>query len=113
MNRLLSASMTSIELSLRLTRIAFSAGLFLVIDFCFSFVPFGHYDEPEVLLYENSSMCPMGADVRHVSQTAMFATIHVNDSVAAVNSHIFLLRALGRGVTRLAGSPYEPHEWAR
>jgi hypothetical protein len=34
------------------------------MDFCLIFVPFGHYDEPEILPYENPSMCPMGADVR-------------------------------------------------
>jgi hypothetical protein len=36
----------------------------LLIDFCLIFVPFGHYDEPEILPYENTSVCPMGADVR-------------------------------------------------
>ncbi|MDP7650447.1 MAG: hypothetical protein QGF38_01925, partial [Rhodospirillales bacterium] len=33
--------------------------------FCLIFVPFGHYDEPEILPYANPSMCPKGADVRH------------------------------------------------
>jgi len=40
------------------------AGSFLFIDFCLIFVPFGHYDEPEFLPYENPSVCPKGADVR-------------------------------------------------
>jgi hypothetical protein len=35
------------------------------MDFCLIFVPFGHYDEPEILPYENTSICPKGADVRH------------------------------------------------
>jgi ABC-type amino acid transport substrate-binding protein len=35
------------------------------MDFCLIFVPFGHYDEPEILPYENPSICPKGADVRH------------------------------------------------
>jgi hypothetical protein len=34
------------------------------MDFCLIFVPFGHYDEPEILPYENPSICPKGADVR-------------------------------------------------
>jgi len=34
------------------------------IDFCLIFVPFGHCDEPEILRYENPSVCPEGADVR-------------------------------------------------
>ena len=29
-------------------------------------MPFGHYDEPEILPYENPSMCPRGADVRQL-----------------------------------------------
>jgi len=41
------------------------------MDFCLIFVPFGHYDEPEILPYENPSMCPMGADVRHGRDTAI------------------------------------------
>jgi hypothetical protein len=35
------------------------------MDFCLIFVPFGHYDEPEILPYENPSICPRGVDVRH------------------------------------------------
>ena len=35
------------------------------MDFCLISVPFGHYDEPEILRYENTSACPIGADVRH------------------------------------------------
>jgi hypothetical protein len=40
----------------------------LLIDFCLIFVPFGHYDEPEILPYENPSICPKGADVRQLEQ---------------------------------------------
>ncbi len=29
------------------------------------FVPFGHYDEPEILRYAITSICPKGTDVRH------------------------------------------------
>jgi len=38
------------------------------MDFCLIFVPFGHYDEPEILPYENPSICPRGADVRHAGE---------------------------------------------
>jgi hypothetical protein len=34
------------------------------MDFCLIFVPFGHYDEPEILPYEKHPICPRGADVR-------------------------------------------------
>jgi hypothetical protein len=37
------------------------------MDVCLIFVPFGHYDEPEILPYENPSMCPRGADVRQIA----------------------------------------------
>jgi hypothetical protein len=47
-----------------MTQCLFSAGAFLLINFCLIFIPFGHYDEPEILSYENTSMCPKGADVR-------------------------------------------------
>ena len=43
-----------------------SAGSFLLIEFCLIFVPFGHYDEPEILRYAITSICPKGADVRHI-----------------------------------------------
>ena len=33
------------------------------MDFCLIFVPFGHYDEPEILRYEKRLFCPRGADV--------------------------------------------------
>jgi len=39
-----------------------------VCDFCLIFVPFGHYDETEILPYENTSMCPKGADVRQLKR---------------------------------------------
>ena len=46
----------------------FSAGAFVLIDFCLIFVPFGHYDEPEILPYANTSICPIGADVTRVGE---------------------------------------------
>ncbi|MDP6566888.1 MAG: hypothetical protein QF578_18820, partial [Alphaproteobacteria bacterium] len=45
----------------------FSAGAFSLMDFCLIFVPFGQYDEPEILRYAITSMCPKGADVRQNS----------------------------------------------
>ena len=38
-------------------------------DHCLIFVPFGHYDEPGILPYENPSICPRGADVRQSGNT--------------------------------------------
>ena len=32
----------------RISRTAFSTGSFSFSDFCFIFIPFGHYDEPEI-----------------------------------------------------------------
>ncbi len=42
-----------------------SAGSFELMDSCLIFIPFGHYDEPEILLYENPSICPKDVDVTH------------------------------------------------
>ena len=47
-----------------MSRTGFSAGSFELTDFCLIFVPFGHYDEPEILSYAIPLICPMGADVR-------------------------------------------------
>jgi len=48
-----------------MSRMACSAGSLLLMVFCLIFVPYGHCDEPEKLPYENHSICPKGADVRH------------------------------------------------
>ena len=50
-------------------RTVLSAGSFLLIDFCLIFVPFGHYDEPEILRYAITSICPKGADVSQSTNT--------------------------------------------
>ncbi|MGJ0622233.1 MAG: type IV secretory system conjugative DNA transfer family protein [Methylocystis sp.] len=36
------------------------------MDFSLIFVLFGHYDEPEILRYANTSTRPIGVDVRHI-----------------------------------------------
>ena len=46
----------------------------MLIDFCLIFVPFGHYDEPEILRYAITSICPKGADVRHRLSTYAVGT---------------------------------------
>jgi hypothetical protein len=49
----------------RISRTALSARSLLLNDFWLIFVPCGHYDEPEILRYAITSICPRGADVRH------------------------------------------------
>jgi hypothetical protein len=44
-----------------------SAAVCRVCSFCLIFVPFGHYDEPEILPYAIRLICPIGADVRHLA----------------------------------------------
>jgi hypothetical protein len=39
------------------------------MDFCLIFVPFGHYDEPEILPYAINSIRPIGADGEHSPAT--------------------------------------------
>ena len=43
-------------------------GPYLLIDYCFIFVLFGHYDEPETLLYENLKMYPKDANASPLSK---------------------------------------------
>jgi hypothetical protein len=49
------------------------------MDFCLIFVPFGHYDEPEILPYQNPSICPKGADVRHDFMNSSIADGSLHD----------------------------------
>jgi len=49
--------------------IALAAPVWRVCDFCLIFVPFGHYDEPEILSYAIPLFCSIGADVRQSDTT--------------------------------------------
>ena len=64
----LLAEAETIETRLRVRRRIFrttcSAGSLAPMDFCLISVPFGHYDELEILHYKKTSACPIGADVR-------------------------------------------------
>ena len=60
--RIFSSAEYCLRVLRRISRTALSAGSFLLIDFCLIFVPFGHYDEPEILRYAITSICPKGAD---------------------------------------------------
>ena len=63
--RIFSSAVYCLRVLRRISRTVLSAGSFLLIDFCLIFVPFGHYDEPEILRYAITSIRPKGADVRH------------------------------------------------
>ena len=63
--RIFSSAVYCLRVWRRISRTVLSAGSFLLIDFCLIFVPFGHYDEPEILRDPITSICPKGADVRH------------------------------------------------
>ena len=64
--RIFSSAEYCLRVLRRISRTALSAGSLLLNDFCLIFVPFGHYDEPEILRYAITSICPKGADVRHI-----------------------------------------------
>ena len=70
--RIFSSADYCLRVLRRISRTALSAGSFLVIDFCLIFVPFGHYDEPEILRYAITSICPKGVDVRQSSEAGCF-----------------------------------------
>jgi len=48
--------------------IALAAPVCRVCDFCLICVPFGHYDEPEILPYTNLLSCSIGSDVKQSLQ---------------------------------------------
>ena len=68
----------------------------MLIDFCLIFVPFGHYDEPEILRYAITSIYPKGADVRH-SLPAFTLTL-------VVVAH--MMRMTRAAIINLMASPY-------
>ena len=65
--QIFSSAVYCLRVLRRISRTVLSAGSFLLIDFCLIFVPFGHYDEPEILRYAITSIRPKGADVRQIS----------------------------------------------
>jgi hypothetical protein len=46
------------------------------MDFCLIFVPFGHYDEPEILPYAINSIRPIGADGEQIDTAIMWEVYH-------------------------------------
>ena len=78
--RIFSSAVYCLRVLRRISRTVLSAGSFLLIDFCLIFVPFGHYDEPEILRYAITSIYPKGADVRH-SQPKEAALDYMADGV--------------------------------
>ncbi len=59
----------------RMSLIARAPPVCLFSDFWPIFVPFGHYDEPEILRYAITSICPKGADVRHGADGAALVVV--------------------------------------
>src|SRR3546814_9678938 len=53
--RIFSSAEYCLRVLRRMSRIAVSAPSFKLMDFSLIFVPFGHYDEPEILRYANTS----------------------------------------------------------
>ena len=62
--RIFSSAEYCLRVALRMSLIALAAPVWRVCDFCLIFVPFGHYDEPQILPYAITLICPIGADVR-------------------------------------------------
>ena len=69
--RIFSVAENRRRVARRISRTALSAGSLLLNDFCPIFVPFGHYDEPKILPYANTSIRPKDADVRQSAVKAV------------------------------------------
>ena len=63
--RIFSSAEYYLRVLRRISRTVRSAVSLEFIDSCLIFVPFGHDDEPAILRYEITSICPISADVRH------------------------------------------------
>ena len=86
--RIFSSAEYCLRVRRRIFRTTCSAGSLAPMDFCLISVPFGHYDEPEILRYENTSACPIGADVRHSTpiQTRSHRSSSVPTTLASASS---------------------------
>ena len=62
--RIFSSAEYCLRVARRMSLMVLSAAVCRACDFCLICVPFGHYDEPEILPYANLLSCPIGADVR-------------------------------------------------
>ena len=62
--RIFSSAEYCLTVLRRISRTTLSAESLLLNDFWLIFVPFGHYDEPKILPYANTSIGPKDADVR-------------------------------------------------
>ena len=85
--RIFSSAVYCLRVLRRISRTVLSAGSFLFINFCLVFVPFGHYDEPGILRYAITSICPKGADVRHSSpvRSSISKIVAVREPMSGLN----------------------------
>ena len=73
--RIFSSAEYCLRVLRRISRTVRSAVSLELIDACLIFVPFGHDDEPEILRYKITSICPIDADVR---QSTVYRDLGVN-----------------------------------
>ena len=78
--------------------IALAAPVWRVCDFCLIFVPFGHYDEPEILPYEIPLICSIGADVRHKGRKII---VSVDKDMRTVPSNVYRTSHPDEGVVQV------------
>jgi hypothetical protein len=62
--RIFSSAEHRLRVALRMSLMVLSAPVCRACDFCLICVPFGHYDEPEILPYAIRLVCSIGADVK-------------------------------------------------
>ena len=104
--RIFSSAVYCLRVLRRISRTVLSAGSFLLIDFCLIFVPFGHYDEPEILRYAITSIRPKGADVRHASPD-IYEFLEAEDFKYAIRlkANKILQECIAHLLTRPVGRP--------
>ena len=66
--RIFSSAEYCLRVARRMSLMVLSAAVCRACDFCLICVPFGHYDEPEILPYANLLSCSIGADVKQIKR---------------------------------------------
>ena len=84
--RIFSSAEYCLRVARRMSLIALVAPVCRVCDFCLIFVPFGHYDEPEILPYAIPLFCPIGADVRQFLAYVLYPDRYFHELSGTVHS---------------------------
>ena len=79
-----------------------------LIDSWFIFVPFGHDDEPGILRYKITSICPIDADVRHDRAEVVHKPRLLSDNGSSYIADDLAVWLKAQGMVHVRGAPNHP-----